>query len=116
MKKPLRFHISSHLLIRNLARIYWRIGGLLVLLLVMVISAGILMAYLDGKGIADGLYLAFITALTIGYGDVTPESPLSKVLAIVTGGIGILFTGIVVAVTLKALEMTINEQENEDNQ
>jgi len=113
MKKPPRLRISNPLLIKNLGLIYWKIGGLILGLLIMVLAGGVLIAYLDGITIVDGLYLAFITALTIGYGEITPESAVSKALAIVIGFIGILFTGIVVAVTLKALEVTIKEEQNE---
>ena len=63
----------------------------------------------------DSLYLALITGLTVGYGDLAPESPLSKLIAIFIGFLGIVFTGIVVAASLKALEMSVAEQqENED--
>lgn len=71
---------------------------------------GLAIAFFDKKPVGETMYLAFITALTIGYGDLTPESGLSKLIAVGIGIIGIIFTGLVVAVTLKALEMTIKEQ------
>jgi len=43
----------------------------------------------------------------------TPESGLSKLIAIGIGVLGIVFTGLMVAATLKALELTIKEQKNE---
>ena len=59
------------------------------------------------------MYLTYITALTIEYGDLTTESGLSKLIAIGVGVLGIVFTGLLVAATLKALELTIKEQKNE---
>ena len=50
------------------------------------------------------LYTSFITALTIGYGDMTPDGAAGKVTAVILGIVGILFMGIVVAASIKALE------------
>ncbi|MFX0201262.1 MAG: potassium channel family protein [Candidatus Hodarchaeota archaeon] len=51
-----------------------------------------------------GLYMSFITALTIGYGDMTPDGPVGKVFAVILGMAGILLTGVIVAASIKALE------------
>ncbi len=114
MKKLSLFRIHNQLLLKNLAVVYWHIGGVVLWLQGAVAFGGIAIAYLDGKPIADSLYLAFITALTIGYGDMSPETALAKVIAIVIGFLGIVFTGIVVAASLRALEMTIAEQKQEE--
>ena len=74
---------------------------------------GLAIAFLDKKPIVETMYLAYITALTIGYGDLTPESGLSRLIAIGIGVLGIVFTGLIVAATLKALELTIKEQKEE---
>ena len=49
-------------------------------------------------------YLSFITALTIGYGDLTPNTLFGKVISILLGVIGMVFTGIVIAAAIKSLE------------
>jgi voltage-gated potassium channel len=43
---------------------------------------------------ADGLWLAFVTAATVGYGDLVPSTPASRVLAafVVVIGVGLLST------------------------
>lgn len=114
MKKTSLFRIRNQLLIKNLAVVYWHVGLVALWLQGAIAAGGVAIAYLDGKPILDSLYLAFITALTIGYGDMTPETASSKVIAVVIGIFGIIFTGIVVAASLKALEMTIAEQKRED--
>lgn len=52
----------------------------------------------------ESLYLSAITALTVGYGDVSPKSPIGRLVAVGLGFLGILLTGIVVAAAIKALE------------
>src|SRR5262249_13949512 len=50
----------------------------------------------------DSIYFASITGLTIGYGDFAPQSPVSRVLAVFIGLCGLLITGGVAAVAVKA--------------
>ena len=50
----------------------------------------------------DSLYHAFINATTVGYGDFRPSDKRSKVLAVMLAIVGLVFTGMVVAVALHA--------------
>ena len=70
----------------------------------------LLLALLDGKPLGEGVYLALITATTIGYGDLSPETWAARVVAVAIGVNGLLLTGIVVALAVKALELTYREE------
>ena len=48
-------------------------------------------------------YFAFITGLTIGYGDLAPRQSLTQLLAVVIGFSGVLLTGLVAALAVKAI-------------
>jgi voltage-gated potassium channel len=50
----------------------------------------------------EAVYMAFITAITIGYGDMTPQRPVTRATAILLGLVGVVFTGIVVSVAVYA--------------
>ena len=52
----------------------------------------------------DGIYFSFVSGLTIGYGDLVPKQPLSRVLAIGIGLTGVLLVGLIVAIGVNALE------------
>jgi len=56
--------------------------------------------FIEGWNKFDSLYWSFITALTVGYGDLHPLKKSSKTLSVIVGLTGIMFTGIVVAVTV----------------
>jgi len=72
-----------------------------VAVLTMVIL-GALFYWLDPaiKSFTDGLWLAFITGATVGYGDVIPTTPATRVIAVLTVLVGValmtLFTANVV--------------------
>ena len=46
---------------------------------------------------AEGLWLAFVTAATVGYGDVVPTTPASRVLAVIIVVIGLALLSVVTA-------------------
>ena len=82
----------------------------LILFLVILISViGIYIGKREGWGITDSLYYAFITATTVGYGDYRPASRTGKYLAILIAFIGLLLTGIVVAIGVEAATLAFKE-------
>ncbi|HKM64277.1 MAG TPA: potassium channel family protein [Acidisphaera sp.] len=83
-------------------RIAWPIISLLLLLKVIL---GVVVGAIEHWGMWKGISFAFVTGLTIGYGDVVPSSPATRVLAIVIGVVGILMTGLVLAVAVRAMQV-----------
>lgn len=57
----------------------------------------------EGWSILDSVYFSFITGLTIGYGDLAPKSTLGRMLAILIGVCGIILTGLIAAVAVRAI-------------
>jgi len=57
---------------------------------------------LEGWAGANSLYYAFITATTVGYGDLHPTKTPSKFIAIAIALTGMMLTGVVVALALNA--------------
>lgn len=78
-------------------------GPILLFLLLMIIMLGQLVGRYESWNWLDALYFSFITATTVGYGDFRPDSRSGKLLAIVIALVGLIFTGIVVAVGVKAI-------------
>ena len=95
---------------RYFFRYLWLIRHTILSLLALVILDAIVIALVEGISIGNSMYFSFITAFTIGYGDITPITIIGRVLAILMGLLGIIFTGLVVAVATRDLVRTIEEE------
>jgi voltage-gated potassium channel len=76
------------------------IAPLLGFLSFVIIVLGQIVCYMEKWNKFDGLYWSFITATTVGYGDIRPLKKVSKVLSVLVALVGIMLTGIMIAVTL----------------
>jgi len=72
-------------------------------LIALIVAAGFVAGLIEGWSIQDSIYFAFVSGLTIGYGDLAPKSLLARVLAIFIGVCGVLVTALVAAIAVKAL-------------
>jgi voltage-gated potassium channel Kch len=77
-------------------------GPILGFLLLVIALVGYVIGRLEGWSAFDSLYHAFINATTVGYGDFRPSRKGSKILAILLALVGLIFTGMVVAIALHA--------------
>lgn len=89
--------------VRHFIKYVLYVREVLVGLLVLLAGGGFLISYIEKLPLTDGLYFAFITGLTIGYGDLVPHTPLGRVIAVTIGMIGMIFTGVTVAAATRAL-------------
>jgi voltage-gated potassium channel len=75
---------------------------ILLLLFTIIIALGLLVGRIETWTKFNAVYWAFITALTVGYGDLKPMNNTSRVLSILIAAIGIMLAGILVAITVEA--------------
>ena len=75
-------------------------------LLLLEIALGAVVGLIEGWGAWSGIYFAFITGLTIGYGDLVPRHVLTQVLAVTIGFLGITVTALLAGLAVKAFQAT----------
>ena len=80
-------------------RIVWPI---LSSLLGAIGALGLVAGRFEGWSVSESLYFAFVSGLTIGYGDLAPKSLIGRALAILIGLLGVLLTALVAAVAVRA--------------
>ncbi len=82
---------------------------LLFFLTFMIVLLGQIVCRIEKWGTFDGLYWSFITATTVGYGDFHPLGKCSKALSVVVALLGLILTGIIIAVALNASSFALEK-------
>ncbi len=98
-----RFFVRYVLLVREV------LGGLLI----AVCLSGVMIGIAERRPWGESLYFAFITALSIGYGDVSPITSWGRIGSVIVGCIGMVFIGLTVAVATRALSDTVDYLKND---
>jgi len=80
-------------------------------LLLIIVGLGIVIGLREGWSISESVYFAFVTGMTVGYGDFVPKTFLTRMLAVAIAICGILFTGLVAAIAVKALNFDSHHNE-----
>ena len=83
-------------------RVVWPI---LSSLLLLIVALGLVIGRIEGWTITESVYFAFVSGLTIGYGDLAPKTVLTRLLAILIGICGVLLTALVAAIAVRAFTM-----------
>ena len=100
MKMFIRFSYHFLIIIRHLKSIF-------LFLIALVVISAMVITQIENLPFGDTLYFAFITGLTIGYGDIVVETPFARLIAVLLGLIGMIFSGIMVAGAIRAVEKSL---------
>lgn len=81
----------------------------MVFLSLLIIVLGQVVSRIEKWEKFDGLYWSFITATTVGYGDIRPLKKISKALSVLIALVGMMFTGIIIGVTLSTVPVAVEK-------
>ena len=98
---------------KNLLRMLYIVRGVLLGLLVVLVVCAFIIAELENLPLADALYFTFITALTVGYGDIAPTTGIGRIASILVGADGLIIFGLIVAVSNRALHLTVEQEKQQ---
>ena len=77
-------------------------------LTVLIALLGQKVGTMEGWSRFDSLYWSFITATTVGYGDLRPLRTKARVVAIIIAFLGLTLSGIVIAVAVQAATLALS--------
>ena len=89
----------------------WHMGSANLAIFALIVINSWAISYLEKLPFGDALYFALITGLTIGYGDIVVKTPAGRILAVLIGFIGVLFSGLIIAIAVRALRETVEKSE-----
>ena len=78
-------------------------------LIALIVGIAAVITHIEKLPFGEALYFSFITGLTIGYGDIVVKTPFGRIMAVLLGLIGIVFTGMMVAAAIRAVEKSMRD-------
>jgi voltage-gated potassium channel len=88
--------------------------ALLVVLVGLLVSGTIFYSTVEGWSLLDSMYFSVITLATVGYGDLHPSTPVSKIFTMLYVVIGIgVFVAFVAKVATQQTHRATRKQPNE---
>ena len=72
----------------------YELSGALAAIGLVIVVAGVLVSRFDKLPLGDAIYFAFITAFTVGFGDVAPKSHAARVVAVALSFMGLILVGL----------------------
>jgi voltage-gated potassium channel len=96
---------KMELTITFLKLFFWSVyltGPLLLFFVIIITGLGQIVGRIEKWTKFDSFYWSFITAATVGYGDIRPTSKSARLLSIAIAIIGMMFIGMLIALTIQA--------------
>jgi voltage-gated potassium channel len=83
----------------------WVAAPVLLSLAIIIVLLGQFVGRHEGWSRFDAFYWSFVTATTVGYGDLRPTKRRSRMVALVIAVLGLVLTGILIAIAVRAATM-----------
>ncbi|MBW2481180.1 MAG: two pore domain potassium channel family protein [Deltaproteobacteria bacterium] len=97
---------------RHFFRVIWHVKVVILMLVALMVAGAGAVTLVEKMPFGNSLYFAFVTGLTIGYGDIVVKTSFGRLVALLIGFVGILFTGLMVAVLVLAVRESYEESKN----
>lgn len=101
-----------------LSRLYKKIGSffntngfkyMVLLSVILVFTGGVLISVAENMTLQDGIWWAFVTTTTVGYGDISPDTHYGRIIAMVLMVVGI---GLIGSVTSTLTSFFMSDEKN----
>ena len=87
----------------------WLTFPLLLSLAAVITLLGQAVGTREGWSRFESFYWSFITATTVGYGDIRPMKPRSRIVAVLIAFLGLVLTGILIAIAVHAANQALDK-------
>ena len=99
---------------RDFIRMCWHVRGVFLALLTFLLAGALTIAGVENMPLGEAVYFSFITGLTVGYGDIVPNTTIGRIVCVALGFIGIIFSGLVVAIVVRTTRESWQKSQKPD--
>jgi voltage-gated potassium channel len=104
------FHLGLTVrFLKDFCQSLWLMFPLLFSLSAAIVLLGFIVGRREGWSRLDTIYWSLMTVTTVGYGDLRPADRKSKIVAILIAFLGLIFTGIIIAVAVQATSLALSQ-------
>jgi voltage-gated potassium channel len=96
-------------------RIAWHLRAVYLWLLALIMTGAVIITATEKVSFGKAVYFSLITGLTVGYGDIVPSTAIGRIISVLLGLVGILFTGVVVAAAVQAVRYAWEETQSQSS-
>jgi len=80
------------------------------LFIAIIVLFGFMISRFERIPLREAIYFAFITAFTVGFGDIAPKSQGARIITVVLALFGVFLMGVAVAVGVHALDIVLKHR------
>ena len=88
--------------------IAYEFAVIFLIISLVIFVGGYLISRFDNVQLEEAVYFAFITAFTVGLGDIAPRSRVARIVTVLLAFLGLLLMGMLVAIAVHALDIALN--------
>lgn len=103
------------LFIKYFARITWKLKSIYLSFITMFLVGAMAISYTEKLSYGDALYFTLVTGLTVGYGDISPQTMIGRVISLSLALVGMMLTGLLVATTVQTVKSSFEKYEAENS-
>ena len=97
-------------------KITWHLRVVHLMLITLIMTGAGVIAATEKVSFGKAVYFSFITGLTVGYGDIVPQTAIGQVISVLLALVGMLFSGLVVAAAVEGTRRAWEETESQTSQ
>ncbi len=90
------------------------VSPILLLLTVSILVLGLIVGRIENWKRSKAIYWSFITATTVGYGDVRPTRGLARFISVVIAVLGLILFGIIISVSVAATDYSAKQYADQE--
>lgn len=99
------------LFIKYFVRVTWKLKSIYASFIAIFLIGAWAISYYEKLSYGDALYFTLVTGLTVGYGDISPQSIVGRFIAIFLALVGMVLTGVLVATAVQVVKYSFEKHE-----